>query len=255
VSTRIRFLGCSGFEVIGPSRRILVDPFLTQNPKATCAVDELATPDVLLVTHAAPDHSGDAAAIARRTGCPVVCGPDVRLALLEDGIPERQIRATMWGIAVEVGGIRVKPLVNAHFSLVALEDGARVTGLPLSYLFDAEPGIRVFHSGDTAFYDMSAYGRLYRPDIALLGTSLPVELLSWAPGAGTIVSGEMDGEEAAVAFEMLGARIGAAHHYLEPDDEARRFVEHASRRDNHVAYAPQAGQTIVIDSDRIYLED
>jgi L-ascorbate metabolism protein UlaG (beta-lactamase superfamily) len=161
----------------------------------------------------------------------------------------------MWGIAVEVGGVRVKPVMNAHFSLATLPDGTRVTGVPLSYLFDTEPGVRVFHSGDTAFYDMSAYGRLYRPDVALLGTSLPVELLSWAPGAGTIVSGEMDGEEAAIAFEMLGARVGIAHHYLEPDEDALRFVEHASQHDNQLAYAPRAGQTIVIDGDRVYLEE
>ena len=73
MSTRLTYFGAAGYEIEGPTHRILIDPFLSDNPLAPCSPDELATPDVILVSHAALDHYGDTASIARRTGSPVVC--------------------------------------------------------------------------------------------------------------------------------------------------------------------------------------
>ena len=95
--TSIRFLGVAGYEIVGPDARILIDPFLSGSPMAPCRHEDLEPPDVILVTHAAYDHLGDAAEIAVHTGAPVVCGGDVRLILMERGVPETQIQATVWG--------------------------------------------------------------------------------------------------------------------------------------------------------------
>ena len=147
MSTRVTFLGALGFEIVGPTSRILVDPFLSKNPKALISPDDLETPDVILVTDAAPDHYGDAVAIARRTGAPVVACPGVKLMLLDDGLPVEQIRSTMWGIRVKVGGVDIRPVENRHYSLGRLSDGQYITGQPLSYIFETEPGVRFYHAG------------------------------------------------------------------------------------------------------------
>ena len=78
MSTRLTYHGAASFEIVGPRHRILIDPFLSENPLAPCSPEDLETPDVILVSHAAFDHYGDSAAVARRTGAPVVCDAAVR---------------------------------------------------------------------------------------------------------------------------------------------------------------------------------
>ena len=186
MSTRIRFLGVAGYEIQGPDRRILVDPFLSANPRAPCSPDELETPDVILVSHAAYDHLGDAATISRRTGAPVVCGADVRLMLLEDGVPDQQIRATVWGIVVRVGGVVVRPIECHHWSNGQL-NGAAITGTPMGFIVETEPGVRIYHYGDTAIFDMRLFGELYAPTVGIFGCTNPIELDDH--GAGEMLTG------------------------------------------------------------------
>ena len=62
----IRFLGQSAVELTDGDARILVDPFITGNPKATVSADELE-PTHILLTHGHADHYGDIVEIAKRT--------------------------------------------------------------------------------------------------------------------------------------------------------------------------------------------
>ena len=94
--TKFRFLGVAAYEIItSKGQHILVDPFLDENPGSP------------IKSAAAPDHLGDTEAIARRTGAPIICGGEVKAYLMAKGIPGTQIRATTWGIAVEVAEIKV----------------------------------------------------------------------------------------------------------------------------------------------------
>jgi L-ascorbate metabolism protein UlaG (beta-lactamase superfamily) len=251
MSTTVTFLGALGFEIAGPTHRILVDPFLDENPKAHIGSDQLEPPDLILISHAAPDHYGDVVALGMRTGAPIVCDPGVKLMLLDEGIPIEQIRPTMWGIRVEVAGIEIRPVENHHFSMGRLSGGQYITGQPLAFIFESEPGVRFYHAGDTAFFDMTLIGEMYRPTIGLIGVSTPVELeADWAPGAGRLLSGEMDADEGARVAEMLGVKVAVGCHYLEPDDEARRFLELVPKYDStgsRVALAPRIGESFVVD--------
>jgi L-ascorbate metabolism protein UlaG (beta-lactamase superfamily) len=240
----------AGYEIVGPTRRVLVDPFLTGNPLAPCNHEEIERPDLILVSHAAYDHYGDTAAIALRTGAPVVCGADVARLLSDAGVPESQLRRTIWGVVVEVAGMVVRPVECHHWSWSTLPDRTTVTGAPLAFIFETEPGVRLYHYGDTSIFDMTLIGRLYTPTVGLIGCTVAAELTANDGGAGRIVSGELSPSEAAAVVEMLGLRVAVASHYLAINDDVREFLEQVEQLGGtgpRVAVAPLVGDVIVTD--------
>jgi|SRR5215211_42443 len=256
MSTRLHFLGIAAYEIVSPAHRILIDPCLTAQPAPPVAASELQAPDVILVSHAAFDHLGDTAEIAHRTGAPVVCGADVRLALLDAGLPPDQLRAVVWGLVVEVGGVRVRPVECHHWSMATLADGTTVTGTPLAFVVEPEPGVRVYHYGDTAIFDMRLIGELYRPTVGLIGCAQPTELVDPEP-AGELLTGELSPDEAALVAEMLGVEVAVACHYLQQGPEVAEFLRSVSERDStgrRHALAPQVGETVVIDGASAWIE-
>jgi L-ascorbate metabolism protein UlaG (beta-lactamase superfamily) len=82
---QIRFLGHSAFELTNDGTTILVDPFLSGNPKAAIAADE-AEADYILLTHGHGDHIGDTVEIAKRTGAEVVAIVEIANELGEEGV-------------------------------------------------------------------------------------------------------------------------------------------------------------------------
>lgn len=248
MSTTLWYWGAAGFEIVGPTARIVIDPFLTGNPAAPIDPSDVEHPDVILVSHAAFDHYGDTAALALRTGAPVVCDAAVRDLLLDAGVPGTQVRATTWGLVVEIGGLLVRPVECHHWSSARRRDGSLVVGNPLAFIVETEPGVRIYHYGDTSIFDMGLIGRLYQPTVALLGCTVPTELAALVEGAGRIVTGEMDGREAALTAEMLGVDVAIACHYLDPDDpEVDAFLRLAPEFDTsgrRLALAPRVGERL-----------
>lgn len=252
MTTRIRFLGVAGYEIVGPRWRVLIDPFIS-GPVSTTTPGQLERPDAILVTHAAYDHYGDTAAIALRTGAPVVCGGEVRAMLTEEGVPPEQIQATTWGIVVEVGGVVVRPVECRHWSQGQLKSGAFVSGVPMGFIVEPEPGIRVYHYGDTAiFSDLKLIRDLYRPTVAILGCANPVELEAGEVGPGRLLTAEMSPEEAAMAAEWLGAPVAIASHYYRADQpDVQAFLAAVPRWDTsgkRQAFAPTLGQTLAVET-------
>jgi L-ascorbate metabolism protein UlaG (beta-lactamase superfamily) len=257
MTTRLRFLGVACFEADGPFGRVLFDPFLTGNPVAPVGPEELAPPDVIVISHAAPDHMADAAAVALRTGAAVVCGAEVAELLAEQGVPSAQLRPTVWGIRVRMGQILVAPVESHHWSVARLSDGRLVTGTPMGFVVTVAEDCRIYHFGDTAiFSDLRLIGELHRPTVALLGCTQPWSLV--APGAGKVVTGEMSPDEAALAAELLGAPLAVACHYEQadhPDVEAfRTAVAQRDTTGQRQALALRAGQVAVLDKDQYELE-
>lgn len=252
MTTTITFHGISTYEVAGPKGRVIFDPFLDGNPSAVVTAEELETPDVIVVSHAAWDHMGDAARIAKRTGAPIVCGTDTAALLRQDGVPERQLRLTTWGIRVQFGDLVVRPVPCAHWSQARTDDGQVISGVPMAFVVEFEPDVRVYHFGDSAITsEMRLIGELHQPTVGLLGCSQPWSLV--APGDGTVVTGEMSPDEAAYAAEMLGVKYAVATHYEDAGEPAvREFLAAVPQRDSRggrIPLALDAGQSLVIDGD------
>jgi L-ascorbate metabolism protein UlaG (beta-lactamase superfamily) len=253
--TQIRFFGVAAYEIVtGRGQHILIDPFLDENPGSPVRSHELERVDLVLVSHAAFDHLGDAEAIARRTGAPVVCGGEIKAYLTAKGIPADQIRATTWGIAVEVAGIRVQPVECHHWSQIRMPDGTYASGVPMGFVVEAGPDVRFYHYGDSAlFSDLRLIGELYQPTIGCLGITQPVEIVDRVCGPGRLLTGEMSPREAALAAQWLGLETVLPCHYINPDcDEMREFHRHL---DAARARRERVPQSVVLDPGEVYVMD
>src|SRR5918912_3774506 len=80
----VRFLGHAAFELADGDTTVLIDPFLSGNPKASISADDVAATTILL-THGHGDHIGDTVAIAKRTGAPVVAIVELAGEVGEEG--------------------------------------------------------------------------------------------------------------------------------------------------------------------------
>src|SRR5258708_2893996 len=86
----IRFLGHACFELTDGDTIVLIDPFLTGNPKAAIGAEDAAATAILL-THGHADHYGDTVAIAKRTGAPVVAISEIAGELGGEGLTTNDV--------------------------------------------------------------------------------------------------------------------------------------------------------------------
>ena len=160
----IIWLGHSGFRIELENAVLLVDPWLTGNPMfpADRRDEAIAGATHILLTHGHGDHLGDAIAIAKATGIPLVGIYDL-MAFLEqrDGV---KILGYNKGGTVDLGGAKVT-MVNACHS--STTDGLAV-GSEAGFMIAGE-GHVIYLSGDTDIMaDMDWMGDLHKPDIGIL---------------------------------------------------------------------------------------
>jgi L-ascorbate metabolism protein UlaG (beta-lactamase superfamily) len=81
----IRFLGHACFELSDGDTRVLIDPFLTGNPKAAVSAHEV-DPTHIFLTHGHQDHYGDIVDIAKRTNAQCVAIVELAGELGDQGV-------------------------------------------------------------------------------------------------------------------------------------------------------------------------
>jgi L-ascorbate metabolism protein UlaG (beta-lactamase superfamily) len=139
-----------GLEVAG--KHILVDPFLTDNPVAAAKPESLS-PDYIWISHGHGDHTGDALAIAKRSGATVISNFEIANWFEAKGIPTH---------AQHIGGGYRFPFGYLKLTLAlhgsALPDGSD-GGNPVGFLLTTPDGIRIYLACDTGLFgDMRLIG-------------------------------------------------------------------------------------------------
>ena len=201
----IRFLGHAAFALTEGDTTVLVDPFLTGNPKGAATADEVDASAILL-THGHSDHIGDTVAIAKRTGAPVLAIVELAGEISEDLGSDHQVFDPNLGGTVEFdwGSVRLVPAW--HTSTTPKGTINTPAGLVIEI-----GGKRIYHLGDTAlFSDLQLVKQRGRLDAALM-----------------CIGGHytMDRFDAVVAAELVGADQVIPCHYdtfppVETDAEA-----------------------------------
>lgn len=230
MSVNIQFFGYSGYKIItSGGLHVVVDPFLNENPVAPFKAADLDRVDLLLITHNAYDHFGDAPEIIRNHKCPVICAMDVVHTLTKvHGIDPELMRVTIWGMAMEVLGVPVRPIESHHWSFAVTPDGQLVSGPAIGYIIDAGEGVRIYHPGDTAItYDMKLWGELYKPTVGLMHVTLPEGSL---PHMECYRCGELTGFEVLLASQWLGLDHIIASHYVSTENEDVRAFKALMRQ-------------------------
>jgi L-ascorbate metabolism protein UlaG (beta-lactamase superfamily) len=187
----IRFLGQSCFELVEGDARVLIDPFLTGNPKAGAEASEME-PTHILLTHGHADHLGDTVEIAKRTGAQVAAVPELANEIAGKGV-EDVIDPNLGG-TIELPGGWVR-LVPAWHTAVTPDGTPHTPAGLVVRLGDTT----VYHLGDTClFSDLALPGKRDRLDVALMNIG----------GHYT-----MDRHDAVVAAELVGADTIVPCHY------------------------------------------
>jgi L-ascorbate metabolism protein UlaG (beta-lactamase superfamily) len=189
---KITYLGHSCFLLEQGSGRILIDPFLTGNPLAAASPDHI-NPNLILVTHGHGDHSGDAVAISKRTGAPVMAVFETAGRCAQAGA---KIIGAHYGGTVSFDFAKVKIVPAWHSSSFGSE--MLYAGNPCGFVVQF-PGVTIYHAGDTTvFGDMRLIAQVTPIDIALL------------PIGGHYTMGL---DDAVLATELLDPEVVIPMHY------------------------------------------
>lgn len=216
----VRFLGHAAFELADGDTTVLIDPFLTGNPKAAISADDVKATTILL-THGHGDHIGDTVAIAKRTGAPAVAIVEIAGELGEEGIDvfDPNMGGTVkfdWGWA---------KLVPAWHTSTTPKGTANV---PAGLLINFKDTV-VYHLGDTCVFS----------DLQLVGKRNPIDVALMCIGGHYT----MDRVDAVDAAELVGAKTVIPCHYntfppIETDAQAFKSDVESATRSNVVVLEP-----------------
>jgi L-ascorbate metabolism protein UlaG (beta-lactamase superfamily) len=213
-SVAITWLGHAAFQLEWAGKVVLIDPFITGNPKSPLrSPSEIERADVVCVSHEHGDHGfEDAVEICRRTGAVFVSFFDLAQKAAERGV--RIVGGNVGGTVPVVEGIRVSFTLAFH-------------AVPVVGFVVHLDGLNIYHAGDTClFSDMRLIGEKFPLDVALLHIG----------GYFT-----MDPADAAKAVELLRPRVVIPMHYgtFPPiEQDPQEFVRLVGERSQVVVLQP-----------------
>jgi L-ascorbate metabolism protein UlaG (beta-lactamase superfamily) len=222
----VNFLGHAAFTLTDGDTTVLIDPFLTGNPKAAVSADDV-NPTTILISHGHGDHLGDTVAIAKRTGAAVLAITEVAGELSGEGI--ETINCNLGGTATfDWGWAKLVPAW--HTSTTDKGTVSTPAGILVNFA-----DTLVYHLGDTClFSDLQLVGKRRQIDVALL------------PIGGHFT---MDRHDAVDAADFVGAKTVIPCHYdtfplIETDAEAFKADVESATNAKVVVLAPGESHTV-----------
>ena len=185
---KIVWLGHAAFEITLNNKKILIDPWLTGNPKAPLKNGDISDVDYILVTHDHSDHGlNDALRIAKRTNATFVSISELCKYASSRGV-KNTVGMNIGGV-MEADGLSFIMTYAVHSSKL---------GSPVGFVIKSARS-SVYHPGDTALFgDMSIIGKLYQPQVFIV------------PIGGHYTMGPM---EAIEAIKLVKPKIVIPSHY------------------------------------------
>ena len=193
---KITFHGHSCIEIHTNEYSLIVDPFLTGNPKADITAEQVKA-DYILLTHGHGDHLGDTVSIAKQNNAQVIAPVELAAWLSWQGLETH---------GMNIGGSHDFPFGRVKFTLAHHSSGfvnqekkeIIYLGNPVGILLTMEGKI-IYHAGDTSlFSDMKLIGMQHDIDL----TFLPIgDYFTMGP------------EDALLAAEWIDAKQVVPIHY------------------------------------------
>ena len=190
---RLTYLGHSCFLVETSKTRLLIDPYLNDNPAAKIKADAI-TCDYVIVSHGHEDHSADALGIAQRCDATIIANYEIAEYFAAKGAKTHGMNPG-GGFNFPFG--RVKLTHAHHTSSVEAGLNPIYLGSACGIIVQAD-GKNLYHAGDTAvFLDMQLIGR-----IGLDAALIPIgDNFTMGP------------DDALLALEFLKPKLAVPIHY------------------------------------------
>ena len=191
---KLTFIGHATFGLeADDGTKLVIDPFLADNPVTDVTVDDLEV-DFILLTHGHYDHVADAIPLANKTGATIIASYEIATYMEGQGLPVSP-QHIGGGVTYPFGHVKMTPAL--HGGQLALPGGEAFTTLPAGLLITLNGGQRIHHAGDTALLT----------DMQLLKGKVDVAIL---PIGDRFTMGP---EDAVTAVDFIGPRVVIPCHY------------------------------------------
>tara|TARA_R110002049_G_scaffold2750_8_gene22232 strand:+ start:175337 stop:176020 length:684 start_codon:yes stop_codon:yes gene_type:complete len=160
--TKITWLGHATWLIETDEHRILLDPFLTDNPSATMKPQDIGNISHVLISHGHFDHVADAADIIKANNASLIAIFEIAQWFAnEHGIKDGTGMNIGGTLTTEFGSVKMVPAIHSS----VLPDGS-YGGNPAGYVLTID-GQRIYFACDTAYFgDMHFYA--HGVDVAVL---------------------------------------------------------------------------------------